>query len=76
MYIFINQLYVIYINTGLNFQHFILESFTCPGGFFKCPGSFCLENRFVCDGEKQCSAGEDERNCGLYIIEYSLFVYA
>ena len=30
----------------------------------KCPNSFCLEIRLVCDGEKHCENGEDELNCG------------
>ena len=42
------------------------ECFLCPVGYFKCPGSFCLENRFVCDGEMNCQNGEDEVDCGRF----------
>ena len=43
-----------------------LEIFTCPVGFFKCPGSFCVEIQYVCDGVAHCHHGEDEHNCGEY----------
>ena len=47
----------------------------------KCPNSFCLEIRLVCDGEKHCKNGEDELNCGklkyLYqTIFFSFIIYA
>ena len=53
---------------------FISESFLCPSGFFKCPESFCLEDRFVCDGEKHCKTGEDEQNCGRCTTNYITYV--
>ena len=33
---------------------------------FKCPGSYCIPLRKVCDGVKDCLGGEDEYNCHLY----------
>ena len=30
---------------------------------FKCPGSYCIPYRKVCDGIKDCSYGEDETIC-------------
>ena len=41
-----------------------LASFECPAGYHKCPGSYCIGERFVCDGKKHCEWGEDELNCG------------
>ena len=45
----------------------------------KCPNSFCLEIRLVCDGEKHCENGEDELNCGklkyLYQTIFFLLLY-
>ena len=38
----------------------------------KCPNSFCLEIRLVCDGEKHCENGEDELNCGKLIEDITL----
>ncbi|XP_062589196.1 uncharacterized protein LOC134250867 [Saccostrea cucullata] len=46
------------------------ESIACPSGYMKCPGSFCIPPRLICDGEKHCKNGVDEMNCescpGLY----------
>ncbi|XP_053381975.1 G-protein coupled receptor GRL101-like [Mercenaria mercenaria] len=40
------------------------ENFTCPNETVKCPGSYCLPVRFVCDGNMHCERGHDEENCG------------
>lgn len=40
------------------------ENHVCPEGTVKCPGSYCIPLRFVCDGEPQCLRGEDEEGCG------------
>ncbi|XP_061178754.1 uncharacterized protein LOC133187411 [Saccostrea echinata] len=46
------------------------ESMLCPPGYMKCPGSFCIPPRLICDGEKHCKDGVDEMQCescpGLY----------
>ena len=42
----------------------------------KCPNSFCLEIRLVCDGEKHCENGEDELNCGKLNHLFSFIIYA
>ncbi|XP_061178746.1 uncharacterized protein LOC133187405 [Saccostrea echinata] len=46
------------------------ESIPCPSGYMKCPGSFCIPPRLICDGEKHCENGVDEIQCescpGLY----------
>ena len=50
----------------------ITGTFSCPDGYYKCPGSFCLKERFVCDGEKHCEHGEDEINCGMHYFYMGL----
>ena len=42
----------------------VSESFSCPSGYYKCRESFCLERRFICDGEVQCAHKDDEQQCG------------
>ncbi|XP_033756241.1 uncharacterized protein LOC117338985 [Pecten maximus] len=37
--------------------------FECPDNYIKCPGSFCLHQRFVCDGRSHCPNQEDELAC-------------
>ena len=32
-------------------------------GYFKCPHSFCLPLKYICDGKNDCPEGEDEVNC-------------
>ncbi len=32
-------------------------------GMFKCPDSYCVPLRSVCDGTRDCAEGEDEINC-------------
>ena len=41
---------------------FNCELITCTNAY-KCPNSFCLPLRKVCDGIPDCPAGEDEINC-------------
>ncbi|XP_078341994.1 uncharacterized protein LOC111105682 isoform X2 [Crassostrea virginica] len=36
----------------------------CPPGYLKCPRSFCIPPRFICDGQKHCQYGVDELMCG------------
>ena len=40
------------------------EIFDCPADYFKCPQSFCIASRYICDGIAQCPGYEDELNCG------------
>ena len=44
----------------------LVENFKCPPATAKCPGSYCIPIRFICDGEIQCPGGEDENMCGIY----------
>ena len=39
---------------------------TCPTNKFDCngDGKECIRKSWVCDGEKDCSSGNDEKNCG------------
>ncbi|XP_060590814.1 G-protein coupled receptor GRL101-like [Ruditapes philippinarum] len=39
------------------------ENFICPENTVKCPGSYCIEQRFLCDGHIECPGGEDEHDC-------------
>ena len=50
----------------------IAENFKCPVDYVKCPGSFCLERSFLCDGDRQCPGGEDEIGCckSVCLIKY------
>ncbi|XP_060575283.1 low-density lipoprotein receptor-related protein 1-like [Ruditapes philippinarum] len=41
------------------------ESFVCGPGLFKCPESYCIPQKFVCDGIKHCNGNEDESQCQL-----------
>ncbi|XP_060587650.1 G-protein coupled receptor GRL101-like, partial [Ruditapes philippinarum] len=43
--------------------HVISETFSCPVNTVKCPGSYCIEQRFLCDGHSECPRGEDEKDC-------------
>ncbi|XP_060563625.1 vitellogenin receptor-like [Ruditapes philippinarum] len=47
--------------SGDHLQH--CENFTCPENTVKCPGSYCIEQRFLCDGHHECPGGEDEQDC-------------
>ncbi|XP_053396296.1 uncharacterized protein LOC123555101 isoform X2 [Mercenaria mercenaria] len=40
------------------------ENFTCPKNTVKCPGSYCVPLKFICDGQIQCPGGQDEKECG------------
>ena len=35
----------------------------CPESFFKCNDGKCISSSWKCDGEKDCSDGEDEKEC-------------
>ncbi|XP_060584590.1 G-protein coupled receptor GRL101-like isoform X3 [Ruditapes philippinarum] len=39
------------------------EKFLCPENTVKCPGSYCIEQGFLCDGHIECPGGEDEQDC-------------
>ncbi|XP_060597404.1 low-density lipoprotein receptor-related protein 2-like, partial [Ruditapes philippinarum] len=39
------------------------EKIICPENTVKCPGSYCIEQRFLCDGHIECPGGEDEQDC-------------
>ncbi|XP_060558250.1 uncharacterized protein LOC132718555 [Ruditapes philippinarum] len=48
--------------SGSHLDH--CESFQCLPNTVKCPGSYCIPLRFICDGTAQCPGGQDEDNCG------------
>ncbi|XP_060579941.1 uncharacterized protein LOC132736752 [Ruditapes philippinarum] len=39
------------------------EKFLCPENTIKCPDSYCIEQRFLCDGHIECPGSEDEQDC-------------
>ncbi|XP_053400437.1 G-protein coupled receptor GRL101-like [Mercenaria mercenaria] len=41
----------------------ISSNVSCPENTVKCPRSYCIPLRFVCDGRIQCPGGEDEHDC-------------
>ncbi|KAF8370786.1 svh-1, partial [Pristionchus pacificus] len=47
---------------------------SCPTGHFQCGegNGECVPNDFVCDYEKDCTNGEDERNCEDYLRNFEL----
>ncbi|GMT23976.1 hypothetical protein PFISCL1PPCAC_15273, partial [Pristionchus fissidentatus] len=46
---------------------------SCPSGHFQCGGnSECVPQEFVCDYERDCANGEDERNCEDYLRNFEL----
>ena len=52
-----------------------MESVTCPSSTFECSeyGDVnCIPNHWVCDGKKDCSSGEDERNCNVGTYPFSI----
>ena len=38
------------------------ENFTCSNKY-KCPGYYCLQFGYVCNGKNDCPFGEDEVSC-------------
>ncbi|XP_053379720.1 uncharacterized protein LOC123526988 isoform X2 [Mercenaria mercenaria] len=54
--------FVIGSRSGQHLQE--CEHFSCPTNTVKCPGSFCLPVKFICDGKIQCPGGQDEEECG------------
>ncbi|XP_074658304.1 uncharacterized protein LOC141911221 [Tubulanus polymorphus] len=47
-----------------NLEHILAcNDFECAAGTVKCPASYCIPIRHVCDGRSDCPNSEDERNC-------------
>ncbi|XP_053381483.1 uncharacterized protein LOC123557124 isoform X2 [Mercenaria mercenaria] len=66
--------FVIGSRSGQNLQE--CEHFSCPINTVKCPGSFCLPVKFICDGKIQCPGGQDEEECGCQDADREvLFLY-
>uniref|UniRef100_A0A0N7ZAT8 Uncharacterized protein n=1 Tax=Scylla olivacea TaxID=85551 RepID=A0A0N7ZAT8_SCYOL len=36
---------------------------SCHAGYFQCDEGLCIPEALVCDGELNCIAGNDEKNC-------------
>ena len=41
------------------------EEFNCPPGTYKCPFSYCIKLRYLCDGFWDCTKGVDEKTCSI-----------
>lgn len=39
------------------------EEVDCGSGYFKCSDNKCIPGSWMCDGDKDCSLGEDEQTC-------------
>lgn len=44
---------------------FIYEVSGCSNGEYTCNNGACIPNSYVCDGENDCSKGEDEKGCSV-----------
>ncbi|RWS13828.1 G-protein coupled receptor GRL101-like protein [Dinothrombium tinctorium] len=42
------------------------EHFTCGHDYVKCPKSYCIPPRYICDSKYDCPDGADEIHCGNY----------
>ncbi|XP_053203674.1 G-protein coupled receptor GRL101-like isoform X2 [Panonychus citri] len=43
------------------------EKFNCSKDYVKCPNSYCIPPRYICDGKRDCIGGEDETRCGTFV---------
>lgn len=43
------------------------SDFNCPKDYVKCPGSYCIPWRYICDGKWDCIMGDDEVGCARYV---------
>ena len=39
--------------------------YECPDNYVKCPGDYCIPERYICDDTWHCPDGQDESNCGM-----------
>ncbi|XP_069133124.1 G-protein coupled receptor GRL101-like [Argopecten irradians] len=42
------------------------ETFSCPENYMKCPNSYCVPARLLCDGIPHCPNSEDEQHCDAF----------
>lgn len=43
------------------------SKFQCPSDYVKCPNSYCIPHRYICNGKWDCVGGSDEIGCAKYI---------
>ena len=42
------------------------SQFECPRDYVKCPNSYCIPHRYICNGKWDCIGGSDEIGCAKY----------
>ena len=47
----------------------------CPN-MFKCPDSYCIHFKRVCDGNLDCQNGEDEEQCENYYCPWYVYIFS
>ena len=51
-----------------NFISLTEDVLTCKDDEFTCFDGRCISGQFHCDGDKECSDGSDELDCGMCIV--------
>ena len=65
------QFFVIFMKMQ---SYYVLVYRSCPyDGDFKCSDGKCLRSYQVCDGNLQCLSGEDEQNCGNFLMIVNMY---
>jgi hypothetical protein len=54
------------ISSGSSLSPSLVNSYECGKERFQCQPGECIFATFVCDGEVDCSEGEDEKDCMIF----------